>query len=119
MAITLQMPAGMFTAVVLTSWAAGSYVAGRWVDGVNADTTIRASVQPAAARDLMHLAEGDRTKAAIKIYTDAELSEGNESQALVPDQVEWNGEQWEIQKVWRHALGLGHHKAIALRVERS
>jgi len=116
--MNLQMPSEMFTSVTLTVWAAGSYVSGRWVAGSSSTAPITASVQPAGPRDLLHLPEGDRTKGAVKIYTDAELSEGDESAGLVPDQITWNGEQWEVQKVWRHALGLGHHKAMALRVER-
>ncbi len=119
MAFQLQMPTGMFEDVTLTSWTAGSYVSGRWVDGASSTSTIVASVQPAGPRDLLHLEENDRTKAAVKAYTDSELSEGDESLKLVPDQITWNDEQWEVQKVWRHALGIGHHKAIALRVERS
>jgi len=118
MSCPIQMPDCMFEEVVLTSWAAGSHVDGTWVDGASTVATIRASVQPANARDLMHLPEGDRTKGAIKLYTDGDLSEGNEALALVPDQITWNGEQWEVQKVWRHQMGLGHHKGMALRVER-
>lgn len=115
---TLQMPSDMFTDVTLTSYAAGSYTSGRWSAGASSTSTISASVQPAGPRDLMHLPEGDRTKAAVKLYTDSELSEGDESSGLVPDQITWNGEQWEIQKVWRNALGIGHHKGMAIRVER-
>ena len=115
---TLQMPSGMFTDVTLTSYAAGSYASGRWSAGASSTSTISASVQPAGPRDLMHLPEGDRTKGAVKLYTDSELSEGNESTGLQPDQIMWNGEQWEVQKVWRNALGLGHHKGMAIRVER-
>ncbi len=114
----LQMPADMFTDVTLTIYAAGSYSSGRWSAGASSTSTITASVQPAGPRDLLHLPEGDRTKAAVKIYTDAEISEGNEASGMPPDQITWNGAQWEVQKVWRHALGLGHHKGMALRVER-
>jgi hypothetical protein len=109
----------MFEEVTLTSWAAGTRTAGRWTDGASSTATIRASVQPAGPRDLLHLPEGDRTKGAVKIYTDSELSEGDESLALVPDELTWNGEQWQVQKVWRHALGIGHHKGLALRKERT
>ena len=118
MSPALQMPSDMFTDVTLTSWAAGSYVNRRWVAGASSTSTISASVQPAGPRDLMHLPEGDRTKGAVKIYTDSELSEGDESQGFDPDQITWNGEQWEVQQVWRNALGIGHHKAMAVRVER-
>jgi type 1 glutamine amidotransferase len=118
MAFPLQMPACMFEEVTLTT-PTGAMVSGRWVAGASTAETIRASVQPAGPRDLLHLPEGDRTKAAVKIYTDGDLSEGNEALQTLPQLLTWNSEQWQIQKVWRHALGIGHHKGLAMRLERT
>ena len=55
----------------------------------------------------------------MKIYTDGDLSEGNEALQTLPQLLTWNSEQWQIQKVWRHALGIGHHKGLAMRLERT
>jgi hypothetical protein len=88
------------------------------VAGSVSDVSIVASVQPASPSDLQHLPDGDRSRAAVKIYTDDELRTANESSGLIADKVVWLGEQWEVQQLQRHVYGIAHYKALAFRVER-
>ncbi len=114
----MQTPDGMFQDVTLRQFAAGTYTAGRWVPGASTDSTIVASVQPAKPAELQHLPEGDRTRGAVKFYTESTLQAGDESQGLQPDEITWDGEQWEVLHVWPWVPGITHHKGLALRVDR-
>lgn len=108
----------MFTEVTRRRYAAGTYTNGRWVSGAVTEAPIIASVQPAKSDELLRLPEGFRTKGVVKAYTDADLQPGDESASKQADRIVWDGEEWEVQIVDRHALGIGHYKAIATRVER-
>lgn len=110
-------------AIARTSYAAGSHVDGVWVDGASTVGEIQASVQPAGSATLLRLPEGDRTRGAVDIWSESELSVGDESAGLKPDEITWQGEQWVVTLVdgWRdghHAPRLGHFKASAVRADR-
>lgn len=108
----------MFTEVTMRRYAAGTYTNGRWVPGAVTEIPIVASVQPAKSDELLRLPEGMRTKGVVKAYTDSELQPGDEGQRSQPDRIVWDGEEWEVQVVDRHQLGIAHYKAICVRVER-
>lgn len=117
--MNLPMPPEMFQDITVKRYSgAGSYVNGTWSPGTSGNVTVRASVQPLRPNELLHLPEGDRTRAGVKIYSDAELQTADEATGIAADEVTWDGEQWEVQKVSSHFLGLAHYKAIALRRER-
>lgn len=63
---------------VMRTRAAGQYVRGRWEEGARGpDVMIQASVQPAKAGDydlLQAHPEGRRVRAAVRIYTSADLN---------------------------------------------
>ncbi len=120
----LPTPAGMFTAVPLKRWPAGGHydAVGAWVEGGAPTTsTITASVQPvdlADTNELLHLAEGDRTKESVKIYTRTELKMGKEgTTGQTPDEITWLGAQWQVKRVFPNILGIAHYKAIAVRLD--
>lgn len=65
--------------ITLRRYPAGNYVDGVWQEGgAPTDTTIRASVQPLAGSELRLLPEGDRGKIAWKLFTNVELTMGND-----------------------------------------
>lgn len=116
----LQQPPEMFTSVTITRSVAGSYTDGRWVAGSTSELTITASIQQQRPRpdELLHLPEGDRTREAVRIYTDTALQTANEDTGIVADFLTWDGEQWEVVRVETWTLGICHFKALALRVSR-
>lgn len=116
----LQRPPNMFTSATITRSAAGSYVDGRFVDGATEEISIVASIQQDRPRpdELLHLPESDRTREAVRIYTNTALRTANETNGTIADYLTWDGEQWEVVKVESWVLGIVHYKAIALRVSR-
>jgi hypothetical protein len=120
MAAPLPMPPEMFQDVTVTRPSGGSYVSGRWVDGLNSSLAIVASVQPDRARpnELLHLPEGDRAREGIRLYTETSLRTSNEADGTPADLIEWQGEQWEVVRVESWPLHISHYKVLALRIGR-
>lgn len=114
----LPTPPGMFESTTLIRYAAGAYTNGRWAAGTATQSTIVASVQPATSDDLLRLDEGFRTAGGCVVYSQAELRTANEATGRSADRIVWNGENWEVQKVDGHGLGIIHYRAICTRVER-
>jgi len=109
--------------VTLKRYTAGVHVAGTWVDGTPSTSTIQASIQPAKESEYLRLPEGARTRGAVSVFSEDEVVAGNESTGIVPDEVTYQSEQWEISMVepWivnHHTPELLHYKALALRVSR-
>jgi len=103
--------------------AASTHVAGVWVDGAYTESTIQASVQPAGAEELERLDEGDRTKGAVGVWSETELTAGNEATGTKADQIQYLDEWWEVKKVepyigGHHTSSLSHYAAVAVRVDR-
>lgn len=116
---TLPVPPEMFDDFTVKRYAAGSYSSGGWSPGSESQVTITASIQPAGPNELINLPEAQRTKAAIKAYTNDELRTANEGSSLQADRIVYNSEDWEVQKVSQHEFGIAHYKAIAVRLDRS
>lgn len=116
----IPTPGTMFSTYTVKRFTAGSWTNGVWVNGTQSTFQITASVQPAKQEDLIYLPEGQRTSAAVKIYTDTMVRTGNEKTGIQADLLEFQGEDWEIQQVWNHQeLTLAHYKAIAVRKDRA
>lgn len=98
-----------------------TYERGRPVAGTSFLVKIRANVQPVtSATDTLLIPEGDRTKAAVKVYTRGEpllmLREGEDGNAA--DRFYWEGDLYEVMKVIHYKMGvLNHYKAICVRAE--
>lgn len=111
-----------FATVTRRRRAAGSYVAGLWVDGAPTDADIVASVQPASGRDLLRLPEGLRTRSTVAVITDDDLQTANETNEQTADRIVHLGEEWEVVTVEVWAMGavdqLGHRDCLAQRVDR-
>jgi hypothetical protein len=93
-------------------------VSGRVIDAGEAeDLKGRGSFQPATAKDLQRLPEGQRTNAVIAIFTDCELLTGDAPNTR-PDHVisrgrVYNGVRFEIQSVEPWPV---HNKYLAIKV---
>lgn len=96
----------------------GQYVKGVWVES-DADTvTIAANVQPVGYKETMIVAEADRSKKMLKVYSpDPIFSE--EENVNGPDEFMWEGDTFRVMKVLNYSMGiLNHFKAIAVMKER-
>jgi hypothetical protein len=93
----------------------GSYVNGVYTGPPLAGVTITASKQP-LGRDVENLAEGDRTKNSVKLYSADELKIHNEKTGAAADVIIIDGSDFEIKYVeaWPN-----YWKAIAVEVESS
>jgi hypothetical protein len=109
----------MFDEYTVKRRTAGSYVDGTWAPGTESEFTIQASVQPTKPDELINLPEAQRTSAAMKVYTNTILRTANEASAIQADCIVVDEEDWEIQKIDKHALGMAHFKAIAVRKDRA
>lgn len=76
--------------ITVTSRAAGSYVAGDWVDGAETSRTIKAVLQPLSARELQQLPEAWRTRARWKLYSAARLKTVDVYAETQADFVSWS-----------------------------
>lgn len=97
---------------------AGAYVNGRWDEAAPEEIAMKGAVQPAKPNELMNLPEGQRTRASIKIYSDAELLTVDESAARKADVITYNGRDYEVKETGLYeGFGLKAYKSIALAVE--
>lgn len=106
----------------VSRYDAAAYVAGRAVtDATPTVVQVVANVQPVLkSTDTYLLPEGDRSRAVLKVYTNAtplrQLKEGAGGWAA--DRFYWDGELYEVMKVIEYKMGvLNHGKALCSRVE--
>ncbi|AMR57305.1 hypothetical protein vB_PsyM_KIL3b_0058 [Pseudomonas phage vB_PsyM_KIL3b] len=96
-------------------------VRGRPVDGLESVVEVVCNVQPILkSTDTSMLPEADRSKAAIKVYTNgAALRQRKEGVGgWAADRFYWQQELYEVLKVINYDIGiLSHYKAICFRVE--
>lgn len=93
--------------------AGGAFVSGRWQAGAAEEIGIDASVQPATAKELERLPEGQRTRETLAVYTTTELRIAAPGQAA--DRLEHDGVTYEVQSVEPWGVG-GYFKALAAKV---
>ena len=92
---------------------------GRWVDaGTLEPFTVKAAVQPARPKELLHFPEGQRTREAIKLYSETELRTADIEAGIVADVVTYRGKDYEVKDSGlSEGFGLSVFKAIALRLD--
>lgn len=91
---------------------AGTYVNGVWSEAAGTTETIAATHQPASARDLRDLPEGQRVDAMRAIWSRSELLGADETTGRKADVLVIEGEQWEVIASW-HRSEAGFWKAVA------
>lgn len=93
----------------------GQYVDGIWQPGTETSFEARYSVQPTDTDDLESLPEGRRQQRAYTLIGSTELRGLTDAN---PDQVEIDGERYEVSAVryWRNGI-IPHTWAIVTRLE--
>ena len=92
----------------------GEYVNGIWQPGTETEITVRVSVQPSSPDDMELLPEGRRERRAYTLFgDDALLGVGDDN----PDQVEIDGERYEVSAVqyWRNSI-IPHTRTVVTRL---
>jgi hypothetical protein len=97
--------------ITVTRRSAGTYVSGRFVPGTGTDDDAKGNIQPLNGKELLQLAEGDRQRQGLKIYTAFALENGDTVTRA-------DGIAYEVQAVedWT-AFAQPHYKARLLRIE--
>jgi len=101
---------------------AGSYIERRWVEGQVTPVTVKAvNIQPMSDNQKLILAEADRTKEWLKLYSPEPLRtikegiDGHDS-----DKFEYEGVMYEVCKARVYRMGvLNHCKALAVSLEKT
>ncbi|MNT15594.1 hypothetical protein D3C72_1506570 [compost metagenome] len=104
--------------ITVTRRAPGAYVNHRWVEPDPEVLAKRAAVQPAKPTEVVHLPEGQRTRGAIKLYSDFELYAADVAARRRPDVVTYRGRDYEVAESGIYeGFGLAAWKAIATLLE--
>lgn len=76
----------------------------------------RAAVQPARPNELLLLPEGQRTRGAIRLYSEIEIRTADEVAGTAADVVTWEGKEYEVhQSELMRGFGMAVYKALAVR----
>ncbi len=99
----------------------GSWVNGRWVEGQEVGSTVRASIQPATKGDYDQLQaqdSGRRVESAIRLYTRVQLNVAGDDDTN-GDIVIYSGDRYLItaESNWQMGMGGGvdHYRYLAVR----
>lgn len=97
---------------------AGTYVNGVFVDGVETQQTIMATVQPLKNEDMVELPQGRRISDIIKIYTSEVLNTTEDNGAnKQPDKIFWKDSWFEITSTGTFQMGIiPHYRYWAIRI---
>lgn len=95
----LKRSLGIQTYTVRRASGTGQYVNGKYQQPTSQTFQIQCSIQKLKPSEVLHLPEGERTKARVKIYTSAELRINDEANQLEADVITINGVDFEIDIV--------------------
>jgi hypothetical protein len=106
------------TPITIYRSAAGSYVDGEWVEGVEAEVLVEANVQPLSDYQYMILPESDRTKQWVWVFSSSELRTLKEGiGGYAADEFVWNNERYKVMKTQRFQMTVQDHwEAKAARI---
>lgn len=98
--------------------AAGSYVAGRWVEGAESSFDVVGSSQPLIGGELsaqlLLMPEGQRKREMRKFYTDQVLRTIDQPNKLAADQLLIAGIRFEVMNVLNHSTNNNSHMKVIL-----
>lgn len=105
------------TDVTLLRRGKDEIVMGRPVKGLLEEVEIVANVQPLGYQDLRMMAESDRTKEWLKLYSASEMRTAFEgANGWEADEFIWEGKRFKIMKAHNYKMGiLDHYVAHAAR----
>ena len=96
--------------ITIKRFIEGSYIKGHYQQGISISFTGLGNIQPLNGKELLQLAEGDREKESIKIYS-FDLAFQNDD--ILIDQY---SNEYELQKIKNNSDKLlPHYKAIGLK----
>ena len=96
----------------------GEYVEGIWIESGYVTVNIAANVQPVGYKETLIMAEADRSKKALKVYS-PDIILGEEENENGADEFDWEGDTFRVMKVLDYSMGiLNHYKAIAVMKEK-
>lgn len=99
------------TLVNILRHSAGSYVDGRWVEGVETIVPIQANVHPFSDYQVVMLPEADRTKSWLWLFTSDLVRQKKEgSDGYGADRFMWEGDLYEIMKVQTYNMTVQDHR---------
>jgi len=98
------------------SAGSSTYVAGRRQAGSTSTFSIPAVVVPLSGMDLQRLPEGFQSQQTIAIYTTVELKTASSDTAQDADQLNYQGQQYQIENVEHWESG-NFWKSIAQRIQ--
>jgi hypothetical protein len=96
-------------------YSEGQYVDGIWQEGTETERTISASVQPTSTDDIELLPAGREQARNYTLITEDDLRGLTSAN---PDQVDIDGERYEVSaiQVWANSI-IPHKRAIVTRME--
>lgn len=102
----------------------GSFVQGRWVEGIETLIPITASIQPTTGEEMLSLPEGRRNRKTYSLFTSTPIEVINGlNNSSNPDQIDIFGERYEVVRVevWQNnppVFGVvNHYKFYASALE--
>jgi hypothetical protein len=96
----------------------GEYVDGVWVESAYVTVNIAANVQPSGYKETLVIADADRSKKSVKVYS-PDIIMGEEENENGADEFDWEGDTFRVMKVLNYSMGiLNHTKAIAVMKEK-
>jgi hypothetical protein len=89
-----------------------------WVPGaLGAGVQIVASIQPAKAKDLEVLPEGERYADIYNLYTYSELRTASQYDATNADEIDRGGVRYKVMKAPRWDQLTGHYSCLIARIQ--
>lgn len=98
--------------------AAGSYVAGRWVEGAESTITISGDLQTFAQEEMQELPEGRRINQTSKLYTETQLNpviDENGTPKTNGDVVLIDGARYEVIACYPYQKFMLDHYKVTLQ----
>lgn len=103
--------------VTIKRKTAGSYVDGRYVEGVESELSAVASVQPARGAQIDFIPSGQRTGEEMIAYIDTEVFPSQGQSLIQHDRLVWEGVTYKILIVKRWIPTQLYWEAIIVREE--
>lgn len=99
-------------------FAAGTYVAGKFVSGAITDTTVQASVQEATFKELQQLDEGERAMSPKVLLTEIDDWRVSEADgATEADHAIFDGATYKVRLVSSEHPLIGHFQVTVLKLK--
>jgi len=96
----------------------GSYVDGIFQKSEYSIVPIFANIQPVGYKETQMVAEADRSKKMVKVYSSSAIFSEEENENG-PDEFDWEGDRFRVMKVLNYSMHvLDHYKAIGVMKEK-